>query len=73
MLSYYHAKIEVSGFKPRKKRGVTTSADKGRKHNYPGERATPKKCAARAGLFLHLFVCKWSMGFLWLATIGDKC
>jgi len=33
--------VEVSGFKPRKKRGVTPRTDKGKKHNYPEQRAAP--------------------------------
>jgi len=31
------ANVEVSGFKPRKKRGVTPRTDKGKNHNYPAE------------------------------------
>ena len=33
--------VEISGFRPRKKRGVTPRTDKGKKHNYPVKRAAP--------------------------------
>lgn len=34
------AYVEVSGFKRRKKRGVTARTDKGKNYNYPAERSS---------------------------------
>jgi len=44
------ANVEVSGFKPRKKRGVTPRTDEGRKHKCPAERVAPYTyCKRRLG------------------------
>jgi hypothetical protein len=35
------SEFTVSGFKPRRKRGIRPKADKGCRHNYPASRAAP--------------------------------